>query len=106
MRNANEIMICAAVRMEVLAGARDGAQFVALGALLSQARDIPTLPEDYDRAAELYFRCRRRGETVRRLIDCLIAAAAIRSGIPILHNDRDFDALARYTDLQLDSASR
>ena len=92
--------------MEVLAGARDGAQYVALGALLSQARDIPTLPEDYDRAAELYRRCRQRGETVRKLIDCLIAAVAIRVGIPVLHNDRDFDVLARYTELQPDSAGR
>lgn len=106
LQNANEVMICAAVRMEVLAGARDGAQYVALGALLSQARDIPTLPEDFDRAAELYRRCRQRGETVRNLIDCLIAAVAIRAGFPVLHNDRDFDVLARYTELQLDSASR
>ena len=33
-------------------------------------------------------RCRREGETVRRLIDCLIAAVAI--GAPVLHRDDDF----------------
>ena len=60
------------------------------------------LPEDYDKAAELYRQCRSRGETVRKLLDCLIAAVAIRSGIPVLHNDRDFDALARHTELQVD----
>ena len=35
-------------------------------------------------------------------MDCLIAAVAIRAGIPVLHNDKDFDVLARHTDLQID----
>jgi predicted nucleic acid-binding protein len=56
---------------------------------------------DYDAAAALYRRCRRQGETVRKLIDCLIAAVAIRATIPVLHNDRDFDVLARHTELQV-----
>ena len=46
-------------------------------------------------------RCRREGETVRKLMDCLIAAIAIRAGVPILHNDADFDALARHTELRI-----
>ena len=41
-----------------------------------------------------------QGETVRRLIDCLIAAA-IEARIPILHADIDLDVLARHTPLQL-----
>ena len=57
---------------------------------------------DYYDAAALYRRCRRQGETVRKLADCLIAAVAIRAEIPILHNDRDFDTLARHTELQVD----
>jgi predicted nucleic acid-binding protein len=56
---------------------------------------------DYDAAALLYRQCRRQGETVRKLIDCLIAAVAIRAGIAVLHNDRDFDVLARHTELQV-----
>ena len=34
------------------------------------------------------------GETVRKVIDCLIASTAIRAGVPILHNDADFEVLA------------
>ena len=63
---------------------------VALGSLLAQVSYIATLPNGYDYAAYLYRRCHRQGATVRKLIDCLIAAAAIRAGIPILHNDRGF----------------
>jgi predicted nucleic acid-binding protein len=35
------------------------------------------------------------------LEDCLIAAVAIRNDVPVLHNDADFDTLARHTALQI-----
>ena len=62
---------------------------------------LPTEPVHYDDAASLFRRCRSEGETVRRLIDCLIAAVAIRADVPVLHRDRDFDVLARHTELQI-----
>lgn len=96
----NEIAICDPVRMEVLAGARDESHLVALRRLLARATVLPTTVSDYDDAAALYRRCRRQGETVRKLIDCLIASVAIRAGVPVLHRDVDFDVLARHTELQ------
>ena len=86
--------------MEVLAGARDEYHLTSLRRLLARAVDIPIESTDYDDAAALYRRCRRRGETVRKLMDCLIASVAIRTGTPILHSDADFDVLARHTELQ------
>lgn len=97
-----DIAICDAVRMEILAGARDESHLSTMSDLLERVTVIPMQSSDYDGAADLYRRCRRQGETVRKLIDCLIAAVAIRVGIPVLHNDRDFDALARHTELQID----
>ena len=97
---AGEIAICDAVWMEVLAGARDESHLLSLRRLLARAVAIPTLSTDYEDAAALYRRCRREGETVRRLIDCLIASVAIRVGAPVLHSDADFDVLARHTDLR------
>ena len=91
--------------MEILAGARNDAEAVVLGAFLSQLSMMQIQPGDYDVAAALHRRCRRRGETVRKLTDCLIAAVAIRAGIAVLHNDRDFDVLAQHTELQLDGVS-
>ena len=96
------IAICDAVRMEVLAGARDQSNLRYLQRLLARTTPISTQSSDYENAAELYRRCRRQGETVRKLLDCLIAAVAIRAGIPVLHNDRDFDVLARHAELQID----
>ena len=98
-----EIATCDAVRMEVLAGARDERHLQSLRGLLARAVLIPTSPRDYDNAAALYRQCRREGETVRKSIDCLIAAVAIGAEVPILHNDADFDVLTRHTPLQVDS---
>ena len=97
---AQEIAVCDAVRMEVLAGARDESHLRSLRRLLARAAVIPVLATDYDDAAALYRSCRQQGETVRKLIDCLIASVAIRAEAPILHNDADFDVLARHTELR------
>lgn len=101
---AEEIATCHPVRMEVLAGARDERHLRELRGLLARATIIETLPIDYEDAAALYRSCRRQGETVRRLIDCLIAAHAIRTHLPLLHADSDFDVLARCAGLVVDGS--
>jgi predicted nucleic acid-binding protein len=88
--------------MEVLAGARDEQHLGDLRGLLARGSLLPTEPTDYEEAAALYRTCRRGGETVRKLIDCLIAATAFRSAVPILHSDNDFDVLARHTPLSVE----
>ncbi|MBW3591735.1 MAG: PIN domain nuclease [Actinobacteria bacterium] len=95
-----EIAICDPIRMEVLAGARDERHLTNLRRLLARATTVPIGPTDYEEAATLYRTCRRGGETVRKLIDCLIAAAAIKASAPALHLEADFDILARHTPLQ------
>jgi predicted nucleic acid-binding protein len=97
-----DIATCHPVRMEVLAGARDDRHLRALRGLLARASLVPTLPADYEAAAALYRTCRHGGETVRRLIDCLIAAHAIRAGVPLLHADADYEVLARHTALEIE----
>ena len=96
-----KIAICDAIRMEVLAGARNERHLHDLRRLLARATVLPTEPTHYEDAATLYRICRQEGETVRRLIDCLIGAISIRAGVPVLHSDYDFSVLARHTDLEI-----
>ncbi len=98
---SGNVAICDPVRMEVLAGARDDAHLRQLRGLLARATVLPTGPADYEAAAALYRVCRRRGETVRKLIDCLIGAVAVREHVPVLHADAGFDVLARHTTLEV-----
>lgn len=62
-----------------------------------RAFDILRLHEldDFTRAAGLYRAARSAGYTIRRTLDCLIAAVCVRERVPILHNDADFDRLAQ-----------
>lgn len=96
-----DIAICEPIVMEILAGARDDGHLRSLRSLLGLARVIGTESMDFEMAAMLYRSCRRGGATPRKMVDCLIAAIAIRSGTPILHADRDFDLLAQHTKLAI-----
>ena len=100
----DEFAITDAIRMELLAGARDDRHLQQLRGLAARATSLPTSPADYDHAALLYRTCRRSGETVRKLVDCLIAAVALRHDAEVLHHDADFDALARHTGLRIVTA--
>ncbi|MGY9071466.1 MAG: type II toxin-antitoxin system VapC family toxin [Acidimicrobiales bacterium] len=71
-----DLAVCDAISMEILAGARDDGHLSKLRGLVNRATMLPPTPADYDEAAALYRVCRRRGETVRKVIDCLIAAIA------------------------------
>ena len=96
-----EPALCDAIRMELLAGARDEQHVAQLEKFLARTTVIKTESIDYDNAAEIYRACRRLGLTIRTHIDCLIAAIAIRTDTDLLHNDSDFDAIAQVTKLKI-----
>ena len=75
---AGDIATCDPVRMEVPAGAQDERHLNDLRRLLARASVVEAITADYEQAAALYRTCRRGGESVRKFIDCLIGAIAIR----------------------------
>ena len=87
---------------EVLQGLRDDEEAAVVEAHL---RAFPVLHlralDDFSLAAELYRSARRSGVTVRGTLDCLIAAACVRAGAPLLHADADFDRIASCTPLRI-----
>jgi predicted nucleic acid-binding protein len=56
---------------------------------------LPAQEETYERAANLYRICRAKGITPRSSIDLLIAQTALEYGLILLHNDHDFNQIAR-----------
>ena len=90
------------VYAEILQGIRDEETFQRTRMSL-RAHPIfrPRGLETFETAANLYRAARRRGLTIRRSVDCLIAATCLEAGAEIYHNDRDFDALARVSDLMI-----
>lgn len=100
--NDGDVGTTDAVLLEVLVGptgddaANRLADLLALGTLLHQES-----PVDAEAGAAIYRACRRSGFTPRSLLDCVIAAVAIRHDVPLLHRDQDFDVIARHTDLRV-----
>ena len=90
------------VYCEVLQGIRDEDTYQRTRVSL-RAHPIlrPRGLETFESAASLYRRARRQGLTIRRSVDCLIAATCLEAAAEIYHNDRDFDAIARVSDLTI-----
>lgn len=100
---AGDVAVTEPVLMEVLAGARDANSAVRLRRLLTSFTWIPAEAQtDFEAAAKVYRDCRAAGITPRGLLDCMIAAIAIRSGIPLLATDADYAAMATVVPLALD----
>jgi predicted nucleic acid-binding protein len=91
------------VVLEFLAGPRDERHAQDLRRLLARCRFLPLEePSDHEEAAALYRTCRREGTPVRRLPDCLIAVLAMRTGSTLLHQDDDFEVIARHVPLRVE----
>ncbi len=87
---------------EVLQGFRRDADFAAAKNALLQFRLFRLGGTAIAlKSAENYRLLRRKGITVRKTIDCLIATAAIEYGLPLLHADRDFDPFEQHLGLQV-----
>jgi predicted nucleic acid-binding protein len=102
VRASDDIGVPDVVRLELLAGAGTDVQVRDLQRLLGRFHAMPAAsPADHETAAALYRAARRTGATVRSLLDCLVAAAALRTDSPLLARDRDFKVIARVSPLRL-----
>jgi predicted nucleic acid-binding protein len=94
------------VVMEVLAGARSDQQGSELRRLLLRFHLLSfDVVADFNGAARVYRHCRRAGVTPRGMVDCMIAAVALRRGATLLSQDVDLDRVARVVGIVLDEAS-
>ncbi|MHC4817338.1 MAG: type II toxin-antitoxin system VapC family toxin [Planctomycetota bacterium] len=98
----DRVVTCLPVVAEVLQGFDDEAAFrraaTAMWAL--PVVESPLGDDLFRQAIDLYRTARRAGITVRSSVDCLIAACALRHDLEVLHDDRDFPALARISRLR------
>jgi len=98
-----DIAVTEPVVFELLAGVGSDRRAAELRA---QLLGFPLIPlgglAGFEEAATIYRACAAGGEQVRRSVDCLIAAPAIRASAAVLHIDRDFDAIARHTPLRIE----
>lgn len=94
--------ITSQIFQEVLQGAKSINEFNKLHRYLeSQIFFHPkNIVESYAEAARIYFDCRKKGITIRSTIDCLIAQITMEHDLLLLHNDSDFEAMAKVIPLK------
>lgn len=53
------------------------------------------------KAAQNFRKLRKKGITVRKTIDVIIATFCIENDFPLIHNDKDFDPMEQYLGLKV-----
>ena len=94
------VATCDVVRFELLASAQDHHHFAHIRARLDALRNVTIGPPVWRRALDVYEALARRGPLHHRRVkfpDLLVAAAAERAEISVLHYDRHFELIAEVT---------
>ena len=99
--NEEDLSLCGVILAEVLQGIRSDADFVKTKRYLGDLIFLPMRQATFLRAAEVYRSLRKKGITIRKPVDCMIASVAIEYDIHLLHNDRDFDHIAKHSKLRI-----
>ncbi|HET7116655.1 MAG TPA: PIN domain-containing protein [Hanamia sp.] len=98
----NEVFILPVILQEVLQGIKEDKLFNSIRETLVPLEFIIYHQIDMSvAAASLYRNIRAKGITIRKPNDCLIASICIDNHIPLLHNDKDFDNIAKHTSLKI-----
>ncbi|MBI5682263.1 MAG: PIN domain nuclease [Deltaproteobacteria bacterium] len=101
LENEEEICITEIILAEILQGIKEDADYDTVKNYLLEFPIIkPNGIHSYIMAAEIYRKCRRYGKTVRKTIDCIIAAIAIENKVALFHNDVDFKVIKKQADLK------
>jgi len=98
----NNICICPIIYQEILQGVKDDNTFTEIKSILKNIKMIDTpIMTVVDHAIDLYRSLRKKGITIRKPYDCLIASYAILEDIYLFHNDTDFSQIENNSKLKV-----
>ena len=97
----NQIYITPTILQEFLMGLRHESDFLKYK---FQLQSLNAFKSDWEKtsidAAKLYFDLRKKGITIRKSNDCLIAQVAIEHDTLLVHLDSDFDLISKNSPLR------
>jgi predicted nucleic acid-binding protein len=101
LREGEDICTCGVILTEVLQGIREDADYRRTRSRFDAFLLLPMNRQTFLAAADMYRSLRRRGVTIRKTVDCMIAAVAMEHDAALLHHDRDFDPIETHCGLQV-----
>lgn len=97
---AGRVATCGPVRWELLHNARNGTEYRTLREDLAALDQAPFDDADWERVLDICQGLAEKGGSPHRspsMPDAMIAVAAERAGLTLLHYDKDFDLIAGIT---------
>ncbi len=95
------IVLCGVILTEILQGIREESTYQRTRHYLEFLPLLPMTKDVFVEAAQIYRALRAQGITVRKPLDCMIAATALVHQTQLLHNDRDFLLIAQHYPLHV-----
>lgn len=95
-----DLALCGVILTEILQGISDDKQHQQVREYLDPLLRLEITEPIWLEAAELYRNLRKKGLTIRKTNDCIIAATALHYQACLLHNDRDFEAIQQHYPLK------
>jgi predicted nucleic acid-binding protein len=100
--NDEDLAIADITITEILQGIKEDKEFNEIKKSL-MAFPVCSLKgvDSFIAAAELFRKCRKKGLTVRSTVDLLIAQIVLENNLILLHNDNDFENIARLNGIKV-----
>ena len=97
----DQVLLIPTILQEVLQGIREDSQYRQIKEIFSYFTVLQLSPvQAAIGAAELYRGLRKKGVTIRKSNDCLIAFYAIGFSAPLVHLDSDFELISKHSKLK------
>jgi predicted nucleic acid-binding protein len=94
LENDLPVYYCPVILQEVLQGIKKDSDFEEVKDVFTVLKSLDDNPyQSAIGAAELYRKLRKKGITIRKSNDCLIAWYANNNKLEIVHRNRDFDLI-------------
>lgn len=100
LKERETIATCGVITTEILQGIASSKELKMLEEYLRPLVFLNTTRSTYIKAANIHRKMRQNGITIRKTIDCIIAAIALEHKCVLLHNDKDFDRIKSLHQLQ------
>ncbi len=101
IQESDDLALCGIIMTEILQGIADDTSHRHVQRYLDPLIMLPMPQSVFIKAADIYRKLRKKGITIRKTNDCIIAATALEHRCQLLHNDKDFIPIANHFPLKI-----
>lgn len=100
LEKEKDICICGPILTEVLQGISNEQQYIKIKEFFDLLTFLPLTKDHFLLSSDIYRKVRKKGYSIRKTIDCIIASCAVHYNVSLLHNDEDFYTIEKYSKLK------